>query len=126
MQPRQALLTEIVPRFARDEVRCLLRPTRAYGMLLERSFHPNVLRDALDRDCYFDRLWVGVEYRPYFPKIIAAERSDLLAGDILLFTTRPDSRDLFTTRAETIVDFFDELALDLVSTRIQQLRDQQL
>src|SRR5258708_2594920 len=126
IQHRRALLTEIVPRFARDEVRCLLRPTRAYGMLLERSFHPNVLRDALDRDCYFDRLWVGVEYRPYFPKIIAAERSDLLAGDIPLFTTRPDSRDLFTSRGETIVDFFEELALDLVSKRIQQLEEQDL
>src|SRR5258708_38772904 len=106
MQPRQALLTEIVPRFARDEVRCLLRPTRAYGMLLERSFHPNVLRDALDRACYFDRLWVGVECRPYFPKIIAAERWDLLAGDIPLFTTRRDSRDLCTIRAGSTLYFF--------------------
>src|SRR5258708_32576314 len=119
MQPRQALLTEIVPRFARDEVRCLLRPTRAYGMLLERSFHPNVLRDALDRDCYFDRLWVGVEYRPYFPTIIAAERSDLLAGDVPLFSTRPDSSELVTSRWETIADFFAEAALDLVGIHIQ-------
>ncbi len=123
IQHRQALLTEIVPRFARDEVRCLLRPTRAYWILLEQSFHPNLLRDALDRDRHFDRLWVGVEQMPYFSRIIAAERADLLAGDIPLFTTRPDSCDLFTSRGETIADFFEESALDLVSKRIQQLEE---
>lgn len=126
IQHRQALLTEIVPRFAHDEVRCLLRATRAYSLLLKESFHPNVLRDALDRDRLFDRLWVGVEQQPYLSKVIAAEQADLLAGDIPLFTTRPDSRDLFTSRGETIADFFEESALDLVSKRIQQLEEQDL
>jgi len=106
MQLRHALLTEIVPRFTQDEVRCLPRPTRAYGMLLAESFHPNLMRDALDRDRLFDRLWVGIEQEPYLTRIIAAERADLLAGDIPLFTTHPDSRALLTSRGETIADFF--------------------
>ena len=126
IQHRQALLTEIVPRFAHDEVRCLLRSNSVYATLLEHSFHPNVLRDALDRDRLFDRLWVEVEQRPYISKIIAAEGADLLAGDIPLFTTRPDSRDLFTSRGETIANFFEESALNLVSKRIQQLEEQDL
>jgi type 2 lantibiotic biosynthesis protein LanM len=124
---RRALLTEIVPRFAHDEVRFLLRSTSVYARLLQESFHPNVLRDALDRDRLFDRLWIGVERHPYLSsKVIAAERADLLAGDIPLFTTRPDSRDLLTSRGETIADFFEESALNMVSKHIQQLEEQDL
>src|SRR5436309_11758631 len=59
-------------------------------------------------------------------RIIAAERADLLAGDIPLFTTRPDSRALLTSRGEAIVDFFEESGLEMVSKRIQQLDEQDL
>src|SRR6266487_5023220 len=126
MQLRHELLAEIVPRFTHDEVRCVLRPSQAYALFLAESFHPNLLRDALDRDRFFDRLWVGVEQQPYLSRIIAAERADLLAGDIPLFTTRPDSRALLTSRGETIADFFEESGLAMVSKRIQQLEEQDL
>jgi type 2 lantibiotic biosynthesis protein LanM len=126
MQLRDALLTEIVPRFAHDEIRYLLRPTRAYFMLLAESFHPNLLRDALDRDRLFDRLWIPVEQQPYLSRIIAAERADLLAGDIPFFTTYPDSLALVTSRGESIADFFEETGLDVVCKRIQQLEEQDL
>ncbi len=126
MQLRDVLLAEIVPRFAHDEVRYLLRPTRAYGMLLTESFHPNVLRDALDRDRFFDRLWIGVEQLPFLQKIIGAERADLLAGDIPFFTTRPDSHALFTSRGEAIDNFFVKTGMDVVRKRIQQLGEQDL
>ena len=126
MQLRHALLTEIVPRFTHDEVRCVLRPSQAYALFLAESFHPNVLRDALDRDRFFDRLWVGVEQQPYLSRIVAAEQVDLLTGDIPLFTTRPDSRALLTSRGETIAAFFEESGLEMVSKRIQQLDEQDL
>src|SRR6185312_3501666 len=41
-------------QFANDQVRVLLRPTRTYGELLQGSFHPDFLNDALERDRYFD------------------------------------------------------------------------
>ncbi len=126
MQLRHALQTEIVPRFTQDEVRCVLRPTRTYGMLLAESFHPNLLRDALERDRLFDRLWVGIEQQPYLSRIIAAERADLLAGDIPLFTSHPDSCALLTSHGEIIADFFEESGLDVVCKRIQQLEEQDL
>src|SRR5205823_2337232 len=118
--------TEIVPRFTHDEVRCVLRPTQAYGLFLVESFHPNVLRDALDRDRFFDRLWVGIEQQPYLSRIIAAERADLLAGDIPLFTARPDACTLLTSHGEAIAGFFEESGLDVVSKRIQRLAEQDL
>jgi type 2 lantibiotic biosynthesis protein LanM len=126
IQLRHTLLTEIVPRFTHDEVRCLPRPTRAYGMLLAESFHPNLLRNALDRDRLFDRLWFGVEQQPYLTRIIAAERADLLAGDIPFFTAGADSRALLTSRGKVIADFFEMSGMDVVCNCIQQLDEQDL
>jgi type 2 lantibiotic biosynthesis protein LanM len=62
LKHREELLSNDGPltRFAGDEVRVIVRPTQTYGMLLQESFHPDVLRDALDRDRLLDRLWVGV------------------------------------------------------------------
>ncbi len=123
---RDELRTYMLPRFARDEIRCVLRTTQMYGMLISDSCHPNMLRDALDRDRLVDRLWAGVEQRPYLSRIIAAERDDLLAGDIPVFVTRPDSRDLFTSHGERIADFFAQSALENVNTHLLHFDEEDL
>jgi lantibiotic modifying enzyme len=120
-QQRDALLTKQLPRFARDEIRVVVRSTRIYGALLYESFHPDLLRDALERDRFFDYLWGEVAQRPYLARIIPAERQDLFRGDIPLFSTFPDSRTIFTSEGKPLVDFFDTPSLDLVRQRIQQL-----
>jgi len=113
-------------RFAEDEVRVIFRGTRTYQMLLLESFHPDVLRDALDRDRLFDRLWGRVEQLPYLAKVIPAECKDLRHGDIPMFTTRPGSRDLWTSSHDRIADFFDEPGINLVKHRVRQLDEQDL
>jgi type 2 lantibiotic biosynthesis protein LanM len=125
---REELLAADGPlaRFAQDEVRVILRPTRTYGLLLQESFHPDMLRDALERDLLFDKLWVAVEHRPYLTKVIAAEREDLLKGDIPFFTTRPAARDLWTGANVRLADFLDEPGLSLVHRRVGQLGEKDL
>jgi type 2 lantibiotic biosynthesis protein LanM len=113
-------------RFAGDEVRVILRSTQAYASLLHESFHPDVLRNALDRDRFFDRLWLQVEHLPYLAKVIPAEREDLLNGDIPMFTTRPGSRHLWSSSNEQITDFFNESGMALAQRRVQQLSDDDL
>src|SRR5581483_6067655 len=56
---RRALLAADGPLswFEGDEVRVVVRATRTYAELLRESFHPDVLRNGLDRDRLFDRLW---------------------------------------------------------------------
>jgi type 2 lantibiotic biosynthesis protein LanM len=85
-----------------------------------------VLRDALDRDRLFDRLWYQVAREPYLAQVIPAEREDLLKGDIPRFTTRPNSRDLWSSSDNRIADFFDEPGMALVRRRLQQLSDDDL
>ena len=115
-----------IAAFADDEVRVVLRPTRTYGLLLTESFHPDVLRNALDRDRLFDRLWAEVEYRPYLSRLIASEQAELRRGDIPAFYTRPNSRDLWAGTGDRIADFFEVTSSGTVAQRIAAFCEQDL
>ena len=123
---RRAELRREVDRFAEDPVRVVLRPTQIYGLLLMESFHPDFLRDALDRDRLFDRLWLEAESQPILARVIAAEHRDLSEGDVPAFSTFPSSRDLWTSRGERIPEFLGEPSLDLVRRRTELLGEEDL
>ena len=110
---RAALLSETGPleAFANDEVRTILRATQTYAVLLRESFHPDMQRDALERDRLFAQLWLQVEHMPYLARVIQAETEDLEHGDVPVFTSRPNSRDLWTSTGERIADFYSEPSL---------------
>jgi type 2 lantibiotic biosynthesis protein LanM len=110
-----------IESFANDEIRAILRATQAYSTLLVEGSHPDVLRDGLDRDRVFDYLWASTRTNPMLKQVIAAERDDLLNETIPFFTTRPTSRDVWTSRGERIRDFFPEAAIDRVRRRIARL-----
>lgn len=126
LQQREELLNTILPRFANDEIRVLFRQTQLYAMLQEDSFHPNVLRDALERERIFDRLWVGTQQNPHLVRLISAERDDLREDDIPRFSTRPDTRDVLTARGTLLADFFPQSGMHLARTCIQQLDEHDL
>jgi len=123
---RETLRVDWLPRFAQDEIRAVPRATMSYEMLLRESFHPNQLRDALKRERFFDYLWLDVPSRPILKRLIPAERADLRQADIPLFTTHPESRDLWTSRGECLPAFFEKSGLELVHDRLQNLGEQDL
>lgn len=104
---------------AGDEIRVIFRPTRIYGLLLLESFHPDLLRDALDRDRYFDQLWVEAPSRPYVERIIPSERAAMLGGDIPLFTTHADSKDVFDGDDRRIEGVFTSSGLEMARRRLR-------
>lgn len=112
--------------FAGTEVRVLLRATRTYSRLLQESCHPDVLRDALDRDRLFDNLWSSVSHIPSFPRVIAAERRALWNLDIPSFSTWPGSRDLRCGDGEIIPDFLDEPGMASVRRQIECMSEADL
>ncbi|MFD9130455.1 type 2 lanthipeptide synthetase LanM family protein, partial [Kitasatospora sp. NPDC059571] len=84
--------TGLLAAFAEDAVRVLVRPTRRYAALLDESTHPDVLRDALDRDRVLDVLWRESAADPMRRPLVAAETAQLWAGDVPLLTARPAAR----------------------------------
>ena len=62
---RDCLLSpEGMGRFDNDEIRVLVRDTQGYSTMLRESSHPDLLRDALDRDRFFDHLWARRQVTP--------------------------------------------------------------
>jgi type 2 lantibiotic biosynthesis protein LanM len=115
-----------LPRFAHDEIRFVARATSVYDTLLTESFHPNLLRHALKRERFLDHLWLAVAARPALARLIPAERADLLRADIPLFTSYPESRDLWTSQGACLPDFFARSSLDVVRQRLQALSEEDL
>lgn len=108
-------------RFSSDEIRIVVRPTRYYLRLLEESNHPDLMRDALERDRHFDHLWRIAQWRERSRELIPCERAALERGDVPLFVTRADSHDLWSDRGERFPGFFVESGVEVLRRRVQQL-----
>jgi type 2 lantibiotic biosynthesis protein LanM len=119
---RDELLAEggLLDRFADDEVRVVLRDSTRYAELLQEGSHPDALRDGLDRDRLFDRLWDDVVDRPRLAQLIPAEVEDLWRCDIPLFTTRPGSRDIWASKERCFPNALNESGLDRARQRMEQ------
>lgn len=128
LKHRDELLSEdgILSTFAQDEVRVLLRSSQFYALLLWDNCHPKMMRNSLARERLFDRLWLPIEHQPHLAKIIPAEREDLWNGDIPLFTTQINSRDLFTSSGKQITDFFAESGMTMVKRCLMKLSQKDL
>ena len=92
--------------FSQDTTRCLLRPSTHYGLLLETSFHPDFLTDAIDRERRFDRLLGGTTGWKHDVVVCAAEREDLWHEDVPVFRTRPESTVLESWQGSKVEGFF--------------------
>ncbi len=121
LRHRDELIRGPLAEFGDDETRCILRPTMIYGWMLGESLHPDLQRDAMDRDRFFDRMWLAVEHRPELRRAVPFELRDLREGDVPLFTSRPASRDLFSSNGQRIEGFFEKTGLELVERKLRSL-----
>ncbi len=117
---RDELLSEsgLINAFANDSIRVLMRPTRTYGQLIFESFHPDMLRDAIDRERFLDRMWYVAPSRTYMRGVIKSELDDIMRGDIPVFTSFPASFDLYDAMDRPIPDVLIERGIDNVRERI--------
>jgi type 2 lantibiotic biosynthesis protein LanM len=123
VEHRAELLASTGPlnSFREDEVRVVLRATQTYELLIRHNSQPDKLRDAMSREPLFNKLWLEVKRNPTLARAILAERQDLAEGDIPIFTTRPASPHLWTSRGEVITDFLREPGLVAVQERLQKM-----
>ncbi|WP_152627530.1 type 2 lanthipeptide synthetase LanM family protein [Streptacidiphilus melanogenes] len=113
-------------RFAGAEVRVVVRPTQTYATLLAESTHPDVLRDAAQRDALFGLLGTNRAAGPGHPGVLGHEIAQLWDGDVPLFTTRPDSLDLWSGDAGRIHGALDRTGLDRVAERLRSMDESDL
>lgn len=112
--------------FAGDTVRVLLRSTMTYATVLQTAFHPDVLRDALERDRHFDYLWRQVVDQPSLGDCVPAEQRALWRNDIPYFSSTTDGTTLFDSDDQPITGPRLEPGLELVRSRLERDDDEQL
>ncbi|MGZ0150456.1 type 2 lanthipeptide synthetase LanM family protein [Kribbella sp. WER1] len=110
----------LLAQCASDQLRFVPRPTSLYTGLLDESTHPDVLRDAAGRTQLLDLLWDADESLQAF---VPYELADLWAGDVPLFTARPDSRDVWASDGTRIADVLAVDGLAAVRAKVANLGD---
>ncbi|HEV2376355.1 MAG TPA: type 2 lanthipeptide synthetase LanM family protein [Streptosporangiaceae bacterium] len=102
------------------EVRTVVRPTRGYVRLIDESTHPDLMRDACDREMAFEVLRTASAGQPLWARLARHELHDLWAGDVPLLTSRPSSTDIWTSAGLRLAGLLDRpglaCALDKVTT----------
>ncbi|WP_380283284.1 type 2 lanthipeptide synthetase LanM family protein [Kitasatospora purpeofusca] len=107
--------------FADAEVRVVPRATRVYARLLDESTHPDVLREAGARQAVLDLLRTDAVDDPGRPGLADHEVADLWTGDVPLFTTRPGSRDLWTSDGRRLPGELAEAGLARAEVKLAAL-----
>jgi len=111
----------LLENFSEVETRQLFRATRAYGLLLRESYHPNDLRDGLTREQLLDSLWARKEIVPN--EIIVEELHDLRQGDIPIFKTQVNSKALKSSRGNIVSSVFRQTGLENAQEKLQGFSD---
>lgn len=128
LRHRTELLADDGPVLAfRDaRVRTLLRPTATYAKLLGESWHPDLLRDALDREYLFESLAIALKGIDERDQIVASETRQLAGRDIPLFDTLAGSVDLYDADGVVLANFFESSGLAAARHRIAALSEADL
>lgn len=129
LETRDAWLREdgLLDSFSEAEVRIILRPTQTYGHMLHESYHPDLMRDSLDRDRFFSNLWAA-----QFPKsvnkvsVIRSELQQLSVGDVPIFTTTASSIDVIGGDGAIVDGLLTQSGLSNARNRLQSLSREDL
>jgi type 2 lantibiotic biosynthesis protein LanM len=107
--------------FPAEQARAILRRSQEYSAVLEAVSHPDMLRDALERDFVFDRLWRISKNYPYMVAAVSEECRQLRQHDIPRFEAVPESRALLAGGREICASFFSASGMTEARERIASM-----
>lgn len=122
----KASYLSLLTMFEGCPVRTIIRPTAVYAQLLNRSYHPDFLRDAIDREVFMSRLEKANDDHITNRDVVKNELSDLLDGDIPYFLSAPSHTYLELTNQIRINNYFEKPALARVHDKIHSLSNTDL
>jgi type 2 lantibiotic biosynthesis protein LanM len=108
------------------EIRVLLRNTATYQQLLTEGYHPSFMQDAKQRDQFVDHLWLLAAQKPEMRSVVPLERASILCGNVPLFLTRCDTRDVYSSDGVCVEQFFHKSAFELCKMRLEGLGEHDL
>lgn len=111
---------------SRLSTRHLLRPTRLYGKLLHESTHPAYLRDGIDREHLFDRLWSTTTGQAAVRSGTASEVRQLLHHDVPHFTASVTGVSLSDGAGEIDASYFGASAASALHHRLSRAGSSEL
>ncbi|MCL1695624.1 MULTISPECIES: type 2 lanthipeptide synthetase LanM family protein [unclassified Lysinibacillus] len=114
-------LIEILDGFSNVEVRKIFRDTMKYNKLLNMSYHPDFLRNQIDREILLSRLWVESKNEESIKKIVPYEIRDLVEGDIPYFSSSPGSYNIVTSDGTKHIPLYYKSGMDLCKEKIGKL-----
>jgi type 2 lantibiotic biosynthesis protein LanM len=117
---RSAELARRLESFATEEIRVVMRPSQVYAALLSESTEPALLTSRERREAAFAALYEETGYT-HLGTLAPAEVEQLLAGDIPLFTGRPDSKDIWTAREGRWPELLERDGVTVAAEKARQL-----
>ncbi|MEQ9356933.1 type 2 lanthipeptide synthetase LanM, partial [Coleofasciculus chthonoplastes] len=128
---REALLATDGPLVAlsHQRVRCLFRPTQVYASVLQKSLHPQYLRDGVDHSIELEvlcRPFLGTDLKHPWWRILKAELQTLEQLDIPYFAADSDSDALPVVKSEVMVQCFAQPSYTQMIANIQRLNQDDL
>jgi lantibiotic modifying enzyme len=114
---REAFI-KLIEQWADLDVRTVIRPTDGYARLMSESTHPDLLRDARDRQDALDVLRHVSAHHPLWSKAVRHELADLWNGDIPLMTSRSSTRDICPAAGQVLPGVLDQSGQSCVLGKI--------
>ncbi|MEV6143179.1 type 2 lanthipeptide synthetase LanM family protein [Streptomyces sp. NPDC051992] len=108
----------LLDRFAHDEVRVVARPTWVYASLLDESTHPDLMKDAAERQEVLGLLGTDTLGSATLPGLLDEEIAQLWSGDVPLFTALPDRTDLWSGTGRLLPGTLGRTGLSLVRAKL--------
>ncbi|MGC4808935.1 type 2 lanthipeptide synthetase LanM family protein [Micromonospora sp. DT228] len=116
----------VIEAFENDEVRFIPRPTLTYVRLQHETWHPDLLRDGLDREIFTEALSAGFADVPDRDLLLASEQRQIAEQDVPSFHTTPGSTDLHDGYGLVATGFLESSGMAAVRRRLTEFGDDDL
>ncbi|WP_317949334.1 type 2 lanthipeptide synthetase LanM family protein, partial [Rossellomorea marisflavi] len=121
LKNKKAFLSMVEGYFSKVKTRVIVKPTFVYSELLLLSYHPDLLRESIHREVYFNRIGMA-EFYENPGEIAGNEYYDLLQGDIPYFSIDSNHKFLRNSYNEKVEGFqLDHSPLNVVLNKINDM-----
>lgn len=113
----------ILKKFEGIKVRVILRPTAHYNNMLQSTYHPDYMRNSLDRESVLENIWS----QPFLHKeVIISEYEDLMDNDIPIFFNYTNSCDLIDSKGNVYKNFFKETGFNKMKQNLLKMNSDEI